>query len=145
MSASCEHDDPPGGGDGALARGDDGDWPDLVADLLRAPTTRLPTERIGWLLVEMLAAAGCSYWAHDLDGESVDEGRPPEYFAPYRAEMLHHATNVAPTRHPLLRYCAATGDIRAMQVCESPPPSPTRLSWRSSTSVDVPGAGSGRR
>ncbi|MFC7655535.1 hypothetical protein ACFQV8_02320 [Pseudonocardia benzenivorans] len=48
----------------------------------------------------MLAAAGCSYWGHDLDGESVDEGRPPEYFAPYRAEMLHHATNVAPTRHP---------------------------------------------
>ncbi|GJF02508.1 hypothetical protein PSD17_14710 [Pseudonocardia sp. D17] len=130
---------------GALARGDDGDWPDLVADLLRAPTTRLPTERIGWLLVEMLAAAGCSYWGHDLDGESVDEGRPPEYFAPYRAEMLHHATNVAPTRHPLLRYCAATGDIRAMQVCESPPPSPTRPSWRSSASVDVPGAGSGRR
>lgn len=96
----------------------EGEWLDLVADLLAAPVTRVPAERVGVLLVDMLGAAGCSYYSHS-DAEAIDDGWPWDHFAPFWEEMRAY-TLVAPERHPLLRYYAATGDVRAMQVADVP-------------------------
>ena len=95
-------------------------WLDLVADLMSAPLTAFPEERVSRLFVETFDALGSGFY----DGGPARSPRfsfwPPEHYAPHLAEITHYTVHDAPTRHPLLRYYLATGDARSMQVADVP-------------------------
>jgi DNA-binding CsgD family transcriptional regulator len=97
----------------------DGEWLDLVADLVAAPPRSWPDERVAKLLLATFDAPACSYYSRG-PGSAESLGWPPEHFASHLDEVLDWSEHEAPTRHPLLRYYRATGDVRCMQVADVP-------------------------
>jgi DNA-binding CsgD family transcriptional regulator len=97
----------------------DGEWLDLVADLVAAPPRCWPDERVAKLLLATFDAPACSYYSRGPDS-AESRGWPPEHFAGHLDEALHWSEHEAPTRHPLLRYYRVTGDVGCMQVADVP-------------------------
>ena len=98
----------------------DGEWLDLVADLLAAPLTRWPAEQVVQQLVATFEAPAGTYYGRAPHGPPVQLQWPPELFAAHRAEIERWTLHDAPRAHPLLRYYLASGDGRATQVADVP-------------------------
>lgn len=98
----------------------DGEWLDLVADLLSAPLTRWPDTLVATQLVRTFDAAGCVSHVHAANGLSTMHYLPAATFEPYLDELLPWAREEAPTRHPLLRYHLVTGHAACLQVTDVP-------------------------
>ncbi len=98
----------------------DGEWLDLVADLLAAPLTRWPDTLVARQLVRTFEAAGCVSHVHGADGLSIVHYLPTPVFEPYLDELLPWTSDEAPARHPLLRYHLATGQATCLQVADVP-------------------------
>jgi DNA-binding CsgD family transcriptional regulator len=97
------------------------EWLDLVADLLSAPHTGLPEQRIAAQLHASFGLLAAAYNYRDPGHVAVQRVWPPdEQFCGHRAEVDHWGVCCAPTGHPILRYYLATGDWRAMQVADVP-------------------------
>lgn len=98
----------------------DSEWLDLVADLMCAPLTCWPDERVTRLFVATFNAPAGGFYVDTGLGQVEQRTWPPEHFAPHRAEIEHWTVHGAPTQHPILRYYRATGDSCAMQVADVP-------------------------
>ncbi|MHA6627078.1 response regulator transcription factor [Pseudonocardia sichuanensis] len=99
------------------------EWLDLVADLLSAPLTELPEERITAQLQATFRLTGTAYHFSEPGRLAVQRMWPrDEQFWGHRAEIDHYGVHEAPAQHPILRYYLATGDWRAIQVQEVPEP-----------------------
>jgi DNA-binding CsgD family transcriptional regulator len=97
------------------------DWLDLVADLLSAPHSALPEERICTQLQETFGLLATAYQFREPGRIAVQRLWPSdEQFSGHRAEVDHWSVHCAPTGHPVLRYYLATGHCRAMQVADVP-------------------------
>ncbi len=98
----------------------DGEWLELVADLVSSPLTRWPDELVCRQLVRTFDAPGAVF--HFQIGDAPLDGRqwPPEHFAPYFEEAVHFSLHEAHRRHPLMRYYDATGMNTCLQVDEVP-------------------------
>ena len=105
---------------GTLARDRDGEWLDFVADLMTAPLTAWPTERVARLLVESFDALGSFYSERSPAGFVEYRWWPPEHFAPNLDEILYWTEHEAPRKHPILRYYLGTGENRCIQTVDVP-------------------------
>jgi DNA-binding CsgD family transcriptional regulator len=97
----------------------DGEWLDLVADLMGRPLTHWPTEQILPLLAATFGAPAGSF--NDRDPGSIrQEAWPPGLHGARYPEVERWGRENAPREHPLLRYYLAScrGDV--MQVCDVP-------------------------
>lgn len=98
----------------------EGEWLELVADLMARPLTGWPAEQVTGLLVTTFAAPAGTYYAEDPGGAIVQRQWPVDYRADRRAEMDRWTRDHAPRDHPLLRYYLATARAEVMQVAEVP-------------------------
>ncbi len=97
------------------------EWLDLVADLLSAPLTELPEERICAQLQVTFGLLATAYHYREPGRLAVQRIWPSdEQFSGHRAEVDHWGVHCSATGHPVLRYYLATGDCRAMQVEDVP-------------------------
>lgn len=97
------------------------EWLDLVADLLSAPFTDLPEQRIAAQLRASFSLLAAAYNYREPGRVVVQRVWPPdEQFFGHRAEVDRWGMCGVPTGHPILRYYLATGDWRAMQVADVP-------------------------
>lgn len=98
----------------------EGEWLDLVADLVARPLTAWPAERVTGLLVASFAAPAGSYYGQGPGGAVEQRVWPADFYAHRRAEIERWTLEEAPRRHPLLRYYLATRRADVMQVAEVP-------------------------
>src|SRR4051795_10313348 len=98
----------------------DGEWLDLVADLMARPLTRWPADRVVPLLADTFSAPGGGFYGVDATGPPQWDRWPPELFAEHGAEIARWTFEEAPRQHPILRYYCATGDLAPMQVADVP-------------------------
>jgi DNA-binding CsgD family transcriptional regulator len=97
------------------------EWLDLVAELLSAPLTELPEQRIAAQLQVTFGLLATAYNCREPGQIAVQRMWPPdEQFSGHRSEVDHWSVYNAPTGHPVLRYYLATGDCRVMQVADVP-------------------------
>jgi DNA-binding CsgD family transcriptional regulator len=97
------------------------EWLDLLADLLSAPLTELPEQRIAAQLHASFGLLAVAYNYREPGRIAVQRVWPPdEQFYGHRAEVDHWGVCCAPTGHPILRYYLATSDWRAIQVADVP-------------------------
>jgi DNA-binding CsgD family transcriptional regulator len=97
------------------------EWLDLVADLLSAPLTELPGERIAAQLHASFSLLAAAYNYREPGRVVVQRVWPrDEQFFGHRAEVDHWGVCSVATGHPILRYYLATGDWQAMQVADVP-------------------------
>lgn len=82
----------------------DGEWLDLVADLLSTPLTAVPDERIALQLCSTFGLAGAAYHVREPGRESSQRIWPvEEQFGGRRAEIDQWGIEHAPAWHPTLR------------------------------------------
>ena len=96
----------------------EGEWLDLVADLLTVPPTEWPDERVAGLLLESFDAVGGG-----RDYERVCGAPPVQREWPYNIvtgneELAEFTRDEAHNPHPILRYFVATGRRHAGQVAD---------------------------
>jgi DNA-binding CsgD family transcriptional regulator len=103
---------------GAATR--EGEWLDLVADLVARPLTVWPADRVTALLVTTLDAPAGSYYGREPSGVVEQRQWPAGFCAHRRAEIERWTLEEAPRRHPLLRYYLATGRADVRQVADVP-------------------------
>ncbi|HYH32665.1 MAG TPA: LuxR C-terminal-related transcriptional regulator [Pseudonocardia sp.] len=97
------------------------EWLDLVADLLSAPLTELPEDRLTALLQDTFGLLATAYHYREPGQVPVQRMWPlTEQFSGHRAEVDHWGVHCSATGHPVLRYYLATGDCRAMQIQDVP-------------------------
>ena len=115
------------------ARLPDGDWLDLVADLLDRPLTSWPEEQVVDLLRRTFELFTCSY-------SDSGPGRPRTHriwpledpLGGHRQEILQWAEERGPAEHPLLRFYLATGERVPLQTVDVPArflDRPSRAGW----------------
>ncbi|TWF76463.1 regulatory LuxR family protein [Pseudonocardia hierapolitana] len=96
-------------------------WLGLVGDLLSAPLTELPDERIAAQLHASFGLLAAAYNYREPGRGAVQRVWPRgEQFCGHRAEVDHWGACCVPACHPILRYYLATGDWRAIQVADVP-------------------------
>jgi DNA-binding CsgD family transcriptional regulator len=98
----------------------DGEWLELVADLLGQPLTRWPTERILSSLVTTFGAPAGSFHGQSPSGPLEGLQWPPDFYADRWDEVLRWTRDHAARDHPLLRYYVTTGRAEVMQVADVP-------------------------
>jgi DNA-binding CsgD family transcriptional regulator len=97
------------------------EWLDLVGDLLAAPLTELPEERIAAQLHAGFGLLAVAYNHREPGRGPVQRVWPrDEQFSGHRAEVDHWGVRCMPAGHPILRYYLGTGDWRAIQVADVP-------------------------
>jgi DNA-binding CsgD family transcriptional regulator len=97
----------------------DGEWLDLVADLMGRPLTRWPTEQVLPLLAATFGAPAGSF--NDRDAGSIrQEAWPAGLHGDRYPEVERWGRENAPREHPLLRYYLASRRGDVMQVCDVP-------------------------
>jgi DNA-binding CsgD family transcriptional regulator len=98
----------------------EGEWLDLVADLMGHPLVRWPADSVTRLLSATFAAPGGGFYAVEAGAPPQWHRWPPQLFAEHGAEIQRWTFEEAPRAHPLLRYYRATGDPGPMQVTDVP-------------------------
>jgi DNA-binding CsgD family transcriptional regulator len=103
------------------ARDAECDWMELAAELLAAPLTELPVERVALQLTRTFTAVGCSF-SSQSDRELRRATLYPlnESFAGHRGEIEEWGARYAMRRHPILQYYRATGNRTQIQVADVP-------------------------
>ena len=97
------------------------EWLDFVADLMEAPLTELPDERIAAQLRSTFELVGTAFHVMTPGAGPAQRLWPlGEQFCGRRAEICEWALTRAPTGHPVLRYYLATAEQVAIQVCDVP-------------------------
>src|SRR4051794_8438476 len=94
----------------------DGEWLDLVAELMATPLTGWPFDEVAGQLVATFGAPASSYYSASAGTVPEQRGWPPDHFAEHFEEACRWAESHATTEHPVLRYHLATGDIGCTQV-----------------------------
>ncbi|GAA4941439.1 DNA-binding NarL/FixJ family response regulator [Actinomycetospora succinea] len=98
----------------------EGEWLELVADLITRPLTRWPVDRILPMLACSFGAPAATFYAQDPGGP-IDQYRwPADLYEDRLEEALRWGREQAPVDHPLLRYYLATGRAEAVQVADVP-------------------------
>jgi DNA-binding CsgD family transcriptional regulator len=97
-----------------------GEWLDLVADLMATPLTGWPFDAVAEQLVATFGAPASSYYSGSPGTVPEQRGWPPDHFAGHFEEAARWAADHAATEHPVLRYHLATGDVTCAQVAEVP-------------------------
>lgn len=99
----------------------EGTWLDFVADLMSGPLTELPDERISAQLGLTFDLTGVAYDVRSAGTRPAVRLWPrDEQFGGHRADIGRWGADLAPTRHPLLRFYLATGSPVALQVSDVP-------------------------
>jgi DNA-binding CsgD family transcriptional regulator len=94
-------------------------WLELMGHVLAAPLTALPEERIAAALMATFDAPVCCFHARPDAHTVIQRIYPPVCSVAVQADWMRLTTET-PTRHPLLRYYLATGDLTPQQVAEVP-------------------------
>lgn len=100
----------------------EGQWLELVADLMTRPLSGWPVGRILPVLVRSFGAPAGAYYGQEATGPLGQEGWPPDFFAGRLADTERWGRERAPHDHPLLRYYLATGRAEVLQVADVPAP-----------------------
>jgi DNA-binding CsgD family transcriptional regulator len=96
------------------------EWLDLVANLLAAPITVLPEERLAAALMTTFDAPGCAFHCRPTPDTVVQRMYPRGLFSvTQQAEWVRLSLEV-PACHPLLNYYLTTGDTTPQQVADVP-------------------------
>lgn len=98
----------------------EGQWLDLVADLMGAPLLCWPFEDVARQLTDTFDAPASTYFSASPGAVPDQLGWPPQHFAGHLEEARNWSERHAPSDHPLLRYHLLTGDTGCMQVAEVP-------------------------
>lgn len=98
----------------------EGQWLDLVADLLGTPLRCWPFVEVASLLTITFAAPASTYYSASPGTAVLQLPWPPAHFADHFEEARDWSEGRAPTDHPLLRYHLRTGDTGSMQVADVP-------------------------
>jgi DNA-binding CsgD family transcriptional regulator len=98
----------------------DGEWLELVADLMGRPLTAWPTEQILPLLAGTFGAPAGSFNDRGPSGPIRQETWPADLYGARFPEIERWGREHAPREHPLLRYYLASGRRDVMQVCDVP-------------------------
>ncbi|MDD7932289.1 LuxR family transcriptional regulator [Actinomycetospora straminea] len=103
---------------GTAAR--EGEWLDLVADLVAQPLTTWPVDRVLAALAGSFDAPAGAYHDQRASGRDEREVWPPDFYDGRFADVACWSRARAATDHPLLRYYLATGRAEVVQVAEVP-------------------------
>ena len=103
------------------ARGAEWEWMELAAELLAAPLTEVPVERVALQLTGTFSAVGCSF-SSQSERDLRLAGLYPltESFGGHRTEIEEWGARHALRRHPILQYYRATGNRTQIQVADVP-------------------------
>jgi DNA-binding CsgD family transcriptional regulator len=103
-----------------VCAGSEREWLDLAAELMSAPQTGWPAERVALMLARSFAAPGCAFDLHSPEQPFAGGLWPEERWRNRLDELTRFAVHDAETRHPLLRYYLSTGDVGVRQVADVP-------------------------
>ncbi|MDD7937098.1 helix-turn-helix transcriptional regulator [Actinomycetospora lutea] len=98
----------------------EGEWLDLVADLITRPLSGWPVDRILPMLGRSFGAPASTFYAQEPGGPIEQRGWPADLYADRLDDALRWGRERAPFDHPLLRYYLATGRDEAMQIADVP-------------------------
>jgi DNA-binding CsgD family transcriptional regulator len=97
------------------------EWLELVADVLAAPVTAFPEQRVAEQLRVTFEARGVSYNYRASDAAFAHRMWPPdEQFNGHRADIEHYGVCESSTGHPVLRCYLATRQCVPLQVHDVP-------------------------
>jgi DNA-binding CsgD family transcriptional regulator len=105
-------------GPAAVAR--EGEWLELVADLMGRPLSRWPAEPVMRQLATSFGAAAGAFDDRGPGRVVRQELWPADFHGRDLPEVVRWSREDAPRDHPLLRYYLATGRADVMQVAEVP-------------------------
>jgi DNA-binding CsgD family transcriptional regulator len=100
----------------------EGEWLELVADLIVRPLTSWPVDRILPMLARSFGAPASAYHGQEPTGPVERRPWPPDFYDDRLADVQRWSRDHAAHDHPLLRYYLATGRAEVMQVAEVPEP-----------------------
>lgn len=107
----------------------DREWLELAADVLDAPPTELPAERIALQLNRSLRGSGCGIGIQDAAGVLGGAIFPrAETFHGHRAEMEEWSRRHAMTRHPIMRHYREA-EVQVAQVADVVHDRGVRAEW----------------
>jgi DNA-binding CsgD family transcriptional regulator len=99
----------------------DGEWLELVADLMVGPLAALPVERLATQLVHTFHGVACSFSATRPDGRLAGDIYPlTEPLGGHRAFVEDWGARHAHRVHPILLHYRGTGRAAPMQVADVP-------------------------
>lgn len=98
----------------------DGEWLELVADLVGRPLTGWPTQQVLPLLAATFGAPAGSFNDRSPSGPIRREAWPAGLFGARYPEVERWDRESAPREHPLLRYYLGSGRRDVVQVCDVP-------------------------
>jgi DNA-binding CsgD family transcriptional regulator len=97
------------------------DWLELMGDVLRAPLTAFPEQRVAEQLRRTFEARGVAYsYRSGTSGIAQRLWPFDEQFNGHREEIDRYAVTESGGGHPVLRYYLATLDCRPLQVHDVP-------------------------
>lgn len=100
----------------------EGEWLELVADLITRPLTAWPVDRVLPMLARSFDAPAATSYRRE-PGVPIEQHRwPLDLYADRIEDVLRWGRDRAPVDHPLLRYYLATGRVEVMQIAEVPEP-----------------------
>src|SRR5919199_3277496 len=99
----------------------DGDWLDLVADLLQQPLTRWPEEQVVRQLIRTFDLATCSFVDVGPGSAGVHHIWPlDDPLGGHRPDIEQWAVQRSAREHPLLCFYGATGERVPVQTVDVP-------------------------
>jgi DNA-binding CsgD family transcriptional regulator len=105
------------------------EWLDLVANLLAAPITVLPEERLAAGLMTTFDGSACAFHTRPVRSAVVQRIYPTGRFSTAQLDEWMRLAVEVPTFHPLLRYYLLTGDGAPRQVADVPPAMAGPRAW----------------
>ena len=107
----------------AGSRSAERDWLELTSEMMAAPLSEVPAQRISEQLMQTFDAFAVAYNVPTPGiHPAVTTWPPNEQFFGHRAEVDRWSVTEAVTGHPVLRYYRATLDCSPMQVHDVPGP-----------------------
>jgi DNA-binding CsgD family transcriptional regulator len=96
------------------------EWLELMADVLRAPLTAFPEQRVAEQLQRTFEARGVAFSRRTGSAISQELWPLSEQFNGHRAEIDRYAVTESGGGHPVLRFYLSTLDCRPLQVHDVP-------------------------
>jgi DNA-binding CsgD family transcriptional regulator len=97
------------------------EWLELVADVLAAPLTAFPEQRVAEQLRVTFEARGVAFnYRTPATGSGYRMWPVEEQFDGHRADIDRYSRNEASTAHPVLRFYLATSQVVPLQVHDVP-------------------------